>query len=267
MADIKTHILVVNRNRLDLTKLCLDSLLKQTVPFALTIVDNNSDDFGDVAQVFDKYSVRLRERGNIVYTERLAKNTPLNHLWNDLASISIYPYLCMLNNDVIVPDNFVEDSEKLLAHNGRVGITCHVTNRPLKKSSDLSYIEIVNTLQGWDFTIRREAYEPIPDELLWLCGDDWLFHHVCKKGYTIGIIDSSPIIHFQGAAPRPKPLLSYGDLTRFRAMGIPERKKTHQLGHSALKPCCNAVLCKAPWREIGFCEPKPVETVPMGIIK
>ncbi len=56
--------------------------------------------------------------------------------------------------------------------------------------------------QGWAFTIRREAYFPIPDDLRVFGGDDYLFTNLYLKGWQVAVALSSPIIHYHARSRR-----------------------------------------------------------------
>ena len=120
-------------------------------------------------------------------------------------------------------------------------MTCHLTNGYLNTvKHEVAFEIITNMMQGWDFTIRRLAYEPIPEELLWLCGDDWIWTHNYLKGLKGAVIHSSPIIHYQGASARDIPLVRHGDLQRYDAikknLELPTLKKTWEEKIGNLKP-------------------------------
>ena len=231
MPKMKTHVLVVNRNNLALLIDCITDLQRQTVPFALTVVDNSSIEDGTKAYLNNLDAQVIFNKSNV----------PLNTLWNQFAKQAEEPYLCFLNNDVRLPRNFVEDSQSLLKHKRKIGITCHVTNNPsYDKTGKLTYhLLSPNERQGWDFTIRKALYKPIPRTLQWFYGDDYLWHHVYKSGYEGAVLLSSPIIHYQGATSRRH--IKRGDVMAYRQLGM-RKDLMKKVSQSFIKPKFDVIL-------------------------
>lgn len=192
--DKNLDILIVNLNGLELTKNCVSDLLNQiNQNFTLTIVDQNSTELGT-----KEYLESLKEYGiKIIYN---SENVDLNRIWNDFYLNTTNEYLCYLNNDIRLTNNFVDDTIKILDKEDKVGSVIHVTNNPKFVSPifDLTY-EILSPplYQGWDFTIRRTAFELIPETLRIFGGDDFIFASLKNKGFLIALCYSSPIIHFK----------------------------------------------------------------------
>ena len=233
---------MVNRNGLKYTLPCIESLGKQDVPFDFTLIDNGSDELYTQPKLSEAiYNLPTASESAIRCLKFNGVNQPLNHIWNWFASTSDNPYLCFLNNDIILPRNFVSDSEAVFSTDCRIGITCHLTNTQIEDEvkaigkCDLDYITFANMAQGWDFTLKRELYVPVPEELLWLCGDDFIWYHIFKQSHCAALLYSSPIAHFQGKTPRPKPLVTFGDIQRLQDMGVPQVVKTVKKGHGLEK--------------------------------
>jgi GT2 family glycosyltransferase len=198
MENVLMHILVVNINGLQYTKDAIGDLLKQTVPFNLTLIDQGSSEEGTENYINALTSVPYPNIGLSIIRNK--GNVPLNHLWNDLYKNSTCDLLCFLNNDVRVPSNFVEDTLVIFKEEDNVGMVVHATNHPLyQETHPLCYV-IMDTkiAQGWDFTIRRAAYVPIPEDIHYFGGDDWLFVQAYRKGWKLATALSSPIIHYKG---------------------------------------------------------------------
>lgn len=191
----KVGILIVNLNNIELTKKCINSLKKQTNKnFKIFLVDQNSDEIDT--------DVFLNEchMYNDIIVYKNHTNIPLNHVWNNFKYICDYEYLCYLNNDVIVSSNFIDDTINVLDNNKEIGVVIHVTNNTnyCQSSNVLNYtIPAPARYQGWDFTIKRELYPTIPEELLIFGGDDYIFAKLNTNNVKIGLIYSSPIIHFK----------------------------------------------------------------------
>jgi hypothetical protein len=80
-------------------------------------------------------------------------------------------------------------------------------------------------MQGWDFSIRRDVFTLIPEQLKTYCGDDFLFHNLYEKGFDLAYITSSPMVHFEGQS---KPFMIHGgivDTYTYINMGLPHYLK------------------------------------------
>lgn len=214
----KSHVLVVNINNLDFTKDCISDLKKQNVPFDLTVLDQGSSEEGT-----DEYLKGLENSCRVI---RNSFNMDLNRVWNNFYTENQNPYLCFLNNDVRIPSNFIEDNEKILDKEKKVGCVAHATNHlSYQKKTDLKYIiPSKNYMQGWDFCMRREAYNLIPKNLRTFGGDDYLYVHLYRNGWKTAFVLSSPIIHYKGQ--------SYKDLQHPQSADQKEYKKLNYEGIS-----------------------------------
>ena len=193
----KLHILVVDYKQLEFTKNIINCILLQDTKFDLTIFEQTPDEKTRV------YMEDLKNKWNldgcvlnVVYN---SVNAPLNHIWNWFYKNTTNKYLAFLNNDIEICDNFVSDAEKIFSKENMCGIIIHPTNNPqYTKQNELKYIkDESHFLQGWDFIIRRELYEPIPEEMLLFGGDNYLFQEVFNKGYNVFYDISSPILHYR----------------------------------------------------------------------
>jgi len=122
----------------------------------------------------------------------------LNRIWNAFYEQSECKYLSFLNNDIRIPKNFIEDTLDIFEKESDVSIVVHSTNHPdYTDVTDLNYVIYDSDLcQGWDFTIRREDYVRIPDDLDTFGGDDFLFYNQYRNGNKVAVAISSPIIHY-----------------------------------------------------------------------
>lgn len=191
------HVLIVNYNQLFFTKCIINDLLLQNHPFDITIFDQNSEE-----KETKKYLTHIQKNWfredcelNIVYN---GGNSPLNTVWNWFSESTDNKYLAFLNNDIRVCANFVSDSIKIFEKEEKCGIIVHPTNKfPLISKEKIEYKFMDKPyLQGWDFVIRHELYEKIPNELKIWCGDNWIIQKIIKKGYSQVYDISSPIIHY-----------------------------------------------------------------------
>lgn len=235
MMNNKTHVLVVNINNLKFTQDCIDDLLKQTCSFDLTIVDQNSNEQGTVEwynYIKNNWS-RPDCKLNIIKNN---DNIDLNQVWNTFYKTTQNKYLCFLNNDVRITDNFVSDSEKIFEIETAVGCVVHATNHPNYTSKTQLQYKLIKggVKQGWDFTIKRDAYNIIPNELKVYCGDDYLFELLYNNGFIIAFALSSPIIHYQGKS-RKDLKEPPSDVARYCALGF-QHNLRHCPDYSKIKP-------------------------------
>jgi GT2 family glycosyltransferase len=186
------HILVININNLQYLKNLIQDLRKQTHPFKLTVVDQGSVEKGTYQYLRKIMSI---SSSNVILNE---KNININKIWNNFYKNSTDELLCFLNNDIRVPTNFVSDTISIFLKEPLVGAVVHATNHPdYKRTSRLKYVVLNDEFaQGWDFTMLRSVYTPIPEELDTFGGDDWLYLNMYEKGYKTAVALSSPIIHY-----------------------------------------------------------------------
>lgn len=217
MSDFLIHVLVVNINRLKYTLPLLDNLDAQTHPFALTVVDQASTQRGTKEALI---------RGEVIFNK---ENRPLNYIWNEHAESSSSPYLCFLNNDIKIPKNFIADTVQVLETDKTVGAVIHITNNKAFSESDTLKYEILPSgyMQGWDFTIRKEAFVPIPADLKMFAGDDWLFGHLQLAGWKVAIVFSSPIIHHNACSRKFYTGNRHEEREAFLKYGLPRLRSPH----------------------------------------
>lgn len=113
-------ILVPTRNRLDLLKPCIESIVTKTSypNYEIIIIDNQSDE----QETLDYFEYLERERANYIRVISYPKVYNYSAINNFAAEHALGDYLLLLNNDtVIVQDNWID---RLLNHGQRkeVGI-------------------------------------------------------------------------------------------------------------------------------------------------
>jgi len=229
----KIGVLVVNINNLNYTKDCINDLLNQTnKDFNITLIDQ-----GSIEQGTNDYLNSLSDNDRIKII-RNGENVSLNKLWNNFYYNSKEDYLCYLNNDVRLTDNFIQDTIDIFEKEEKTGIVMHSTNsyKFNDKLDELEYIIYDKKIkQGWDFTIRKNIYEPIPSELLFYFGDDWLFHHCYEKKYNVAICISSPIIHYAEKSAKYSPVNFKEEEVFFNEIGL-QRYLPHYNPYSEILP-------------------------------
>jgi len=200
----KLAIGIININNLKYTKDCIDDLLKQNNnDFTITLVDQGSIEKGT------KSYLREVEKHDNINVIRNKENISINKIYNEFTKNENSEYICILNNDVRLTDNYVDDTINILDNNPDVGIVAHTQNswKYNKKLDDLVFkFTKRKSKQGTEFTIRKSLYVDIPSTLLFQCGDDWLFHHIYEKKFKVALCLSSPVIHFGSKSGKYAPM-------------------------------------------------------------
>jgi GT2 family glycosyltransferase len=230
---MKIRVLVINLNNKNYTKKCVELLLKQDYnKLNITVFDQNSVEIGteDMLEVLKNLGV------DVIKNET---NEPVNSVWNWFYNTYNEEILCYLNNDVLIYDNFISDVIHVFENEPNVGIVVHSTNHndytTKKETTEYDIVEPKNFMQGWDFSIRRDLYTLIPEQLKTYCGDDFIFHNLYEKGFNLAYITSSPMIHFEGQS---KPYIIHGgvvDIHTYINMGFPHYLKINSK-YSNIKP-------------------------------
>ena len=183
--------LIVNFNCLGHTKNLINNLKEQNIEtYELILVDQNSTEPG-TSEFLD-----LMETECIVV--RNTYNKPLNHIWNWFIKVAKYEYCAFLNNDILIPKNFLSDTVQIFEKESEVSCVIHPTNHKTwdTASNELTYAILASrTRQGWDFSFRKNAWVEIPEILEFYCGDDFIFENVYRNGKKVAMALSSPIIH------------------------------------------------------------------------
>ena len=207
----KISVLLVNLNNLEYTKNAIGDLLSQNVIFNLRLVDQNSSEAG-TKEFFDNF-FELHQKGDfygkIDYLEisNTGFNKPLNHLWNEYMDESLTDFVCLLNNDVRISPNFLSSALEVFEREHIIGAVNHVTNNSNYSSwSNLLEYQIMDFpyRQGWDPIFRKSCYNPIPDELKFFYGDDYIYSKLYSSGYKGAYILNSPMIHLERSTTTEK---------------------------------------------------------------
>jgi GT2 family glycosyltransferase/ubiquinone/menaquinone biosynthesis C-methylase UbiE len=192
-------VLVVNLNNLEYTKNCISDLLCQDSEFKLTVLDQNSSEDGS-----GEYFLSLPSHIEFIQNYR---NQPLNHIWNWFVERSDTPYICLLNNDVRISPNFLSSALEVFEKEPNVGFVNHVTNNNNYRTRwDKLEYRIIDFpyRQGWDPIFRKECYSPIPEDLLFFYGDDYIYSKLYSSGMKGAYVLNSPMIHFERSTTTEK---------------------------------------------------------------
>jgi glycosyltransferase involved in cell wall biosynthesis len=222
-------VVIVNRNCLNHTKNLMKDLSMQTNRnFDIFLIDNAST-----------------ERGTEEFLKQIENNTPhkvirnhrnisLNKIWNSYAHNSSYEFISFLNNDILIPTNFIDDTLNILQREKLVTCVIHATNHPSYSvaKKNLDYVVLDSNLrvrQGWDFTVRTCNWINIPDILQFYCGDDFIYEMIKRKNLKVAVALSSPIIHYQGQTRKNSPKeedqrirnVALNDINEYKKLGFP----------------------------------------------
>ena len=121
----RVSILIINLNTLEYTKQCVKDLLNQSVPFNLTIIDQNSTEEGTL----EYFNQLLNDFTNKNYVSKInflsiinsGYNKPINQSWNEFVINSNTEFICLLNNDVRLSPNFLDTSISVMDKEPSVG--------------------------------------------------------------------------------------------------------------------------------------------------
>lgn len=117
--EIKCDLILLSWNNLEILKQCVDSILRCTrIPACLIIVDNGSTepDLSDyLSSLKGNDTIEVRVILNSV-NEGFAKGM------NKGITVSSAPYICLLNNDILVTGGWLEEMIKVAAENPVIGI-------------------------------------------------------------------------------------------------------------------------------------------------
>jgi hypothetical protein len=99
----RISILVINLNTLEFTKQCIKDLLEQSIPFNLTIIDQNSHEIGtwDFFNSFIENFLNKQHIKNVNFLkiENSGYNKPINQIWNEFVLNSDTEFICLLNKN------------------------------------------------------------------------------------------------------------------------------------------------------------------------
>lgn len=122
--EITASIVVVAYNRLEVTKLCVESVLKYTkdVNYKLILVCNNSEYSEGILEYFEEVQFKNKE---VVYIE---KNIGAPYSYRKVRNYFEGKYIVHLPNDVIVTTNWLSNLIKCAESDEKIGIVNPVSS-------------------------------------------------------------------------------------------------------------------------------------------
>ena len=175
-------VLILTHDCLELTKKCVESVRKQDIPTRIYVWDNGSSD-GTLGWLHSQLSVDFGYSGS-KSNDGVSRgwNIGLNYLFLHLD----YPNVAVLNNDTIVPQNFLSE---LLSYN--VPFVTGASTEDMMQISPLIHHERKPLVGGPDFSaflIRRDCWEKVGpfDERMQFYASDNAFHvEAHRKGILL----------------------------------------------------------------------------------
>ena len=211
-------ILLLSFNGKKYLKDCLDSVLRQTfTDFEVVFVDNGSSD--------DSYDfVKETYMQSFIRTFRLEKNIGFTGGNNYALRMSKGDLIVLLNNDVVVDENWLEELVRLISSDEKIGIvqslviTEGIPEKYYKKNGTLNLFghnimevfdirpdgigEIIQA-NGCSLIIRKSTIEALgglfPDEYFLYAEDTFLSLNVKFSGLQI-LHNAKSIVHHKGSA-------------------------------------------------------------------
>ncbi len=147
----KCDIVIPVWNQLEVTRDCVDSILKNTdYPYKLIIIDNASD-----APTRD-YLVSLESISGLdLLLIRNDKNLGFVKAVNQGIVASEAPYLCIMNNDTIAASGWLSEMIKVMESNRSIGLLNPSSNTSGQFPGEMSIAEYAETLKQYKGQIQE----------------------------------------------------------------------------------------------------------------
>ena len=145
-------------NQMQLTKECIDSIIRHTsLPYRLIIIDNGSQ--GQTKEYLEGLT-----RDNEILVTLLRNETNLGYIRavNQGLNSSCGDYVCLLNNDTRVKDGWLEELINVAKNNPKIGIVTARSKKKYKNENKQkgSWIEI-GFATGFCMLIKRVVIQKI----------------------------------------------------------------------------------------------------------
>ncbi|AZR72017.1 hypothetical protein BBF96_00505 [Anoxybacter fermentans] len=194
-------IIIITRNRLGYTRLCLQSILKKTIyrPYEIIVVDNNSTD-GTV-----EYLTDLKNRGIIEKLILLDKNYGAGYATNEGIKHAKGFYLIRSDNDMVYNRGWLTALIDGLKRIPKSLLQVAVFGELMEDGQRAGFLpeNIINgvilnlvNIGGCNMAFTRETYEDLgPFDNVMFTEDGLYCFKAKQKGYIIGQIDNATGTH------------------------------------------------------------------------
>lgn len=207
-------IVIAVWNNIELTRRCVDSIVKNTdIDYRLILIDNASDD--ETKRYLE--SVKEREPARVLLI-RNESNLGFIKAVNQGMRLSEAPYICLINNDTIVTKGWLSEMIRVAESSPRIGLINPSSNtlgqKPdIGESVDLyaerlkedatSFSEIGSAV-GFCMLIKREVVEKIGvfDEIYGMGNfeDTDYSRRAIKEGHTCVRANRAYVYHDEGSS-------------------------------------------------------------------
>lgn len=252
MSEPKVFIVILNYNTINDTLECITSLKNiDYINYEIVVVDNSEtvDCYNLLKDKFNEYKI-IRTDENLGYAN--GNNIGIKYALDNGAD-----YICVLNNDVVVEENFLSKIVEVLNNNKDVGIAgpciCEYKDRSKvqcagasislytgltkRVGKGMSYDNknkenmIVDFLGGACFVCKRQVFEKIgliPENYFLFFEETEFCIRVQKAGYKLLCVYGSKVYHKGSATISKFGGLSYYFLNRNRVVFIKRNSNAFQ---------------------------------------
>lgn len=192
--NVHKDIIIITRNQYEYVKSCLESVCKNTNNFHLYLWDNDSDlETKKLLKSFNPEVLATSE-------QNLGFISPNNHL----ASLTMSPFIILLNSDTIVYPGWSEALIGYMHNDHRCGVIGYEGGLLDNSFHGFStaWGEEIDYVSGWCMCVSRSLYEEIglfDTNLTFAYGEDSDLSLMAKKlGYNIYALHLSYVKHVGG---------------------------------------------------------------------
>lgn len=182
--------------------------LQKNKTFLINLVTSFvEDDFVDEIIIIDNSLQGFAYENKKIEVIIPEENLCVNPSWNLGVQKAKNQYICLANDDIIIPQNFCSKIlKKMTDEHGIVGINsnCVINSYPnsIDISDDISNpitLEKIEHERPFNFGsimfFKKDIYTEIPDDLKIFFGDDWICYNAEKSGKKNAIISNTKIYH------------------------------------------------------------------------
>lgn len=208
---MRCDIIIPVWNMKVLTEQCLNSIIRHTkFPYRILIVDNASDD--ETRSYLEDFSKRQDVRTLLIRNE---ENLGYGKAANQGMRASDAEYICILNNDTLVTDNWLKEMVNVSLKDPQIGIVNPFSNYGSRKPAGRTWQDISRDIyekkggtyietaaaSGFCFLVKRSVIDKIG---LWredyekgYFEDTEHSIRAVKSGYKIAIAQGAYVVHLE----------------------------------------------------------------------